>query len=117
MDIELLFSMSPLSFLSRDDSASSTFSYISPTEKISIKDLPESKGAEPGVCSVKIPQSLKNCNVYVEVVAGKITEAKPYYDNSLICQVKENFGQIKVLDRQTGKPIPKAYVKVNESVT
>ena len=63
MDIELLFSMSPLSFLSRDDSVSSAFSYISATETIELPNIPESNGAEPGLLKLDIPENLKNCNL------------------------------------------------------
>ena len=121
MDIELLFSINPTSFASGNgsgSSSSSSFTYVAPTERLKVK-LPKQKNSfAPGRYEVSIPEILKNCNVYVEVVGGSqtLTESKPYYDNQLFCQVKESFGQVRVLNRDTLEPVPKAYVKCYRQV-
>ena len=47
----------------------------------------------------------------VEVVAGGLRRAQPATANTLAVQVIESYGQVKVTKKETGKPLPKVYVK------
>jgi hypothetical protein len=50
--------------------------------------------------------------VLVEVVSAGQTRTVAYYSNSLIVQLSDNYGQLRVLDASTNQPLPKVYVKV-----
>ncbi|MEZ6058002.1 MAG: hypothetical protein R3C01_14985 [Planctomycetaceae bacterium] len=102
MDVELLFSRNP--FVQRFDG---NFASIKPNHSLSVK-LPKGKAEQ----SLNLPDALKNSNVLVEIVAGGQTKTQPYFSNSLVVQVVENYGQVKVTHRDTKRPVPKAYVKV-----
>ena len=61
---------------------------------------------------IRLPAELDNKNVLVEIVGAGQTKTQAYYSHSLSVQVIENYGQVKVTHQTTGKPVPKAYVKV-----
>jgi hypothetical protein len=50
--------------------------------------------------------------VLIEVRGGGITRRKAYYANSLAVQWIENYGQLKVTHKKTGRPLSTVYVKV-----
>ena len=102
MDVELLFSRNP--FVQQ---FSGQFSYIKPNLVQTIK-LPE----KTLVHTVALPEQFHSKNVLIELNAAGIRKAKAYYSNSLALQVIENYGQVRVTHAQTGKPLPKVYVKV-----
>eukprot|EP00456_Euglypha_rotunda_P016433 TRINITY_DN1542_c1_g1_i2.p1 TRINITY_DN1542_c1_g1~~TRINITY_DN1542_c1_g1_i2.p1 ORF type:complete len:2121 (+),score=552.63 TRINITY_DN1542_c1_g1_i2:3010-9372(+) len=106
MDVELLFSRNP--FVQK---FSGQFSSIKPNMSVDVK-LEPGDGKLLGEKSIPLPETLLNKNVLVEVVAAGQTKSEAYYSNSLVVQVIENYGQIKVTHQATGKPIAKAYVKV-----
>jgi hypothetical protein len=64
--------------------------------------------------SVPIPAQFNNANIFVEVVGpgAGLTRVQAYYSNSVSVQVIENYGQVKVIDKKTQRPLPKTYVKV-----
>jgi len=102
MDIELMFSRQPFV---KDHGGQ--FAYIQPNETQEIK-LP----AGGKSIAVELPKSLRNRNVMVEVVAGGKTRTQAYYSHSLVVQMMENYGQLRVTHQETGKPLAKTYVKV-----
>lgn len=53
-----------------------------------------------------------NMNMFIEVVAGGVSRCQPYYSNELAVQLIENYGQLKVCERKSGKALPGTYVKV-----
>jgi hypothetical protein len=61
-----------------------------------------------------LPAQFLNANVFVEAVApgGNLTRVQPFYSNSMNAALIENYGQLKVTARLTGRPLPKTYVKV-----
>jgi len=63
---------------------------------------------------VDFPDTFKNANVYIEIVAEGhgLTKLKSYYSNSLNVHTIEKYGQVKVLQRANGRPVPRAYIKV-----
>ncbi|WP_425615021.1 hypothetical protein NA78x_004909 [Anatilimnocola sp. NA78] len=101
MDVELLFSRNPF------QQVSGQFNSIRPNLSQEF-ELP----ADQRSFVLPLPPELTNRNVLVEIVAAGQTKTQAYYANSLTLQVIENYGQIRVTHQTTGKPVPKAYVKV-----
>ena len=102
MDIELMFSREPFV-----KDRGGQFAYIQPNQTQGIP-LPAGKKA----VEIDLPKELHNRNVMVELVAGGKTRTQAYYSHSLVVQVMENYGQLRVTNQETGKPLAKAYVKV-----
>jgi hypothetical protein len=102
MDIELLFSRNP--FVQQ---YSGQFSYIQPNET-QIVTLPA--GNSP--FEFELPESLHNQNVLVQITGGGQTKSQAYYANSMVVQLIENYGQLRVTSCNPGKPLPTVYVKV-----
>jgi hypothetical protein len=102
MDIELLFSRNPFV-----QEFSGQFSYIRPNVTHSLK-LP------PGQTQTRfaLPEALHNRNVLVEAVSAGQTRTAAYYSNSMVVQMSDNYGQLRVLNGDAGTPLPKVYVKV-----
>jgi hypothetical protein len=102
MDIELLFSRNPFV-----QGQSGQFSWIRPhlTETHTV-DGNESRLVVP------LPEKLRNRNVLVEVTAQGVRRWQPYYANSLRLQVHTDFGQLRVVDQSTNRPLSPVYVKV-----
>ena len=101
MDIELLFSRQP--FVQQQ---SDQFSFITPNRTDEV-ELPEGESS----CTFDLPDELHSANVVVEVVAEGIRKSQAYYAHRLMVQVIESYGQVKVLHRDTGAPLPRVYVK------
>jgi hypothetical protein len=59
-----------------------------------------------------LPEKFHNGNVMVEVTAGGVKKASMYTAHRMNVQVVENYGQVRVSEEETGKPLPKVYVKV-----
>ncbi|GAM26003.1 hypothetical protein SAMD00019534_091780 [Acytostelium subglobosum LB1] len=104
MDIELLFSSNP--FVQQE---LGQFLYISPNKKESfpLKEL-------SGTHIVKIPEEFKNSNIMVDCQSHGIHHNLTIYSNNLAVQITEKAGQLRVIEKQTKKPISKAYIKVYE---
>jgi hypothetical protein len=102
MDVELLFSRNP--FVQQ---YGSQFSTIKPNQSQELK-LP----AGQRKLEVPLPAALTSKNVLVEITAAGKTQALPYYANALELKLQENYGQLRVTDAASGKPLAKAYVKV-----
>ena len=110
MDIELLFSRNPFAQEHLDG-----FSMIRPnvTQTVKVKKgRGKAKSSAKGVHEFELSSKMKNRNVLVEVVAGDQAKSQPYFAHSLDVQTIEKYGQIHVTSEETGKPIPKSYVKV-----
>ncbi len=102
MDIELLFSRNP--FVQQ---YSDQFSFIRPNMTVDV-DLDAGKTAH----EFELPGRFHSSNVLVEIVGGGVKKSRPYFANSLAVQLVESYAQLRVTDRDTGKPLPRAYVKV-----
>jgi len=46
------------------------------------------------------------------VVAAGTSKASAYFANSMAVQVINNYGQVKITNAKSGKPLPKVYVKI-----
>jgi hypothetical protein len=101
-DIEQMFSSQP--FVS---DRGGQFAYIQPNSAQEIK-LPAGGKA----MTIDMPAELANRNVMVEIVAGGKTRTQAYYSNSLVVQLMENYGQLRVAAKDGGKALAKVYVKV-----
>ncbi|MGB2500164.1 MAG: hypothetical protein ACPIA2_10725 [Mariniblastus sp.] len=112
MDVELLFSRSPFAQDNLDG-----FSLIRPNFSQNI-ELDKKDGDAPAPVGGKrnhefeLPPKMQNKNVLVELVGGDQTRSMPYFAHSLDIQLVEKFGQLKVSEASTGKPLAKTYVKV-----
>ncbi len=102
VDVELLFSRSP--FVQQ---FGGNFASIKPNRFMEVA-LPH---GTPSM-TIDLPETLKNSNVLIEIVGAGETKTQPYFSNSLAVQIIENYGQVKVTQRETHKPVAKAYVKV-----
>jgi hypothetical protein len=102
MDIELLFSKNPFV-----QEVSGQFSIIHPNES-AVVDLMGSKSQSV----LDLPEKFRDQNVMVEMVGGGLTRSQAYYPHSLRIQILENYGQVKVAQETSGKPLAKVYVKV-----
>eukprot|EP01083_Nonionella_stella_P305531 1066243_1 len=113
INTEIVFSQNPFSMNNMNED--NPFSYIAANTSLDI-ELPQPK--HDGFTLeyvVKIPDELRNCDTIVECVSDTITICKAFYDHSLVTQIKENYGQIKVFkktDKNKIIPAMKAYVKV-----
>jgi len=101
MDIELLFSRNP--FVQQ---FSGQFSVIRPNHTQTIT-FP----ANASTHTFALPEQFRSSNVLIEIAAAGVKKAKAYYANSLVTQVIENYGQVRVTHAETTKPLPKVYVK------
>lgn len=102
MDVEFLFSTHP--FVQQ---GSGSFAYIKPNRR-EARDLPAGKSE----LVFDLPEELQNSNVLIEVRAGGVVRRQAYYANSLAVRWTETYGQLRVANRKTGKPLPTVYVKV-----
>jgi hypothetical protein len=106
MDIELLFSRNPFV-----QTHGGQFSLIRPNMTAKIA-LPKVGDGKLGKHSFTLPEQYATKNVMVEVVAAGLSKSDAYFANSMTVQVISNYGQVKVANAKTGKPLPKVYVKV-----
>ncbi len=102
MDIELLFSRNP--FVQQ---FSGEFSYIRPNKTVGLK-LPANKKTLEFV----LPEDFHSSNVLIEITGGGQTKTQTYYSHSLSVQVVENYGQLRVTNRDSKRSLSKVYVKV-----
>ncbi len=102
MDVELLFSRNPFV-----QAQTGQFAYIRPNETAVLK-LDPAKTA----LAFDLPEKFHNSNVMVEIIAAGVAKAQAYYANALALQVIETYGQVKITNEKTAKPLPKVYVKV-----
>jgi hypothetical protein len=102
MDVELLFSRNPFV-----QEVSGPFASIRPNLSQTVK-LPAGRVQT----ALALPQDLAGRNVLVEVSAAGKTVAHPYYANAMDVGLRENYGQLRVTDSTTSKPLSKVYVKV-----
>jgi len=112
MDVELLFSRSPFAQDNLDG-----FSLIRPnfSQQVALDNkVDDAKSQVPGrgIHEFELPVGMQNKNVLVELVGGDQTRSIPYFAHSLDIQLVEKFGQLKVSEASTGKPLAKTYVKV-----
>ncbi|MEM6673491.1 MAG: hypothetical protein AAF726_11660 [Planctomycetota bacterium] len=102
MDVEFLFSTNP--FVRGGDGA---FGFVQPNATQTV-ELPVGMTAT----SFAIPDEFRRSNLFVEVRGGGIARRATYFAGSVDVQGLERFGQVRVVEDGTAKPLPRAYVKV-----
>ncbi len=102
MDVELLFSRNPFV-----QEFSGEFSYIKPNDSATVN-----LNDKATLHSLPLPAKYHTSNVLVEIVGGGQTLSRAYYSNAMSVQVIENYGQVRVTQATTAKPLPRTYVKV-----
>ncbi|MFZ5950765.1 MAG: hypothetical protein ACOYXC_08665 [Candidatus Rifleibacteriota bacterium] len=102
MDIELLFSRQPFV-----QEVKGQFSVIKPNE-VQVVDL---KGAEPELV-IDLPARFADSNVMIEINGSGIMRTQAYYPHSLAVNLAEQYGQVRISQQKTGKPLAKVYIKV-----
>ncbi|OVE76015.1 hypothetical protein BVX97_02590 [bacterium E08(2017)] len=100
MDIELLFSRQPFV-----KDVGDQFTVIKPFKTDWVKLTGEKT-------DISVPAELKDRNLMIEVSSAGISRINAYYPNALKVDVVENYGQLKVADKKSGKALSKVYVKV-----
>ncbi len=102
LDVEFSFSTNPFV-----EKASGSFAYIKPNRS-DVVSLPSGMKE----LTFDLPQEFQQANVLVEARGGGITRRQPYLANTLAVQTIESYGQLQVVQAQTGKALPSVYVKV-----
>merc|ERR1719499_1247124 len=100
-----MFSTSPFSM----SGGQGNWNFITPTVSQTIE---LTRGPRVDVQNVELPKELQFSNVYVEVSGGSLLKSTSYFDSNLMVQLKQNFGQVRVYNKESRRPIKKAYVKV-----
>lgn len=102
MDIELLFSRNP--FVQHD---SDQFAQIKANHFEQVQ-LPAGQSTH----AIQLPEKLRNSNVLIEITGGGQVRSRAYYANSLTVQLADNYGQLKVVNADSNRPVPRTYIKV-----
>jgi len=103
-ELELMFSMYPF----QDENVS---------YKLMRPNIAESLEVEhDGTTNIGLPEILRDENTIVEMSAetkdGPIKVTKVAYDNQIEVNISFQYGQLRVLHKETRNPLSKAYVKV-----
>ena len=101
MNIELLFSRKPFV---RD--VGTQFTFIKPNRS----DVIRLSGDK--TIKINVPEELKDQNLMIEATAAGISRINPYYPNALKVDLIENYGQLRVADKKSGRPLSRVYIKV-----
>ena len=101
MEVELLFSRQPFAKNEADH-----FTLVSPDgeETIALKKADMQT-------TYRLPEKYRRKNVMIEIEAGGKRKAQAYYANRLNTELTPEYGRVRILDKITGKPLPKVYVK------
>lgn len=102
MDIELLFSRQPFM-----QDPSGRFSIIQPNHSERL-DLP----ADQTTHRFELPAEYRSSNTIVEIVGGGLRRSQANYAHDLGVRVIEQYGQVRVSERSSGRPLACVYVKV-----
>jgi len=111
INAELLFSRQP--FL-KDNTEG--FSYVKPIHQLEHR-VHKAGATEDQLNSfvkgeIPLPKQMDNKNMVMEVLSGDLQKFLTYYSNDLKVNILEQYGELKVTNIKTGKPLPKTYVKV-----
>jgi len=108
IDVEVLFSRTP--FLKSNNSE---FSYVKPCHVIE-KTFEVNPEGDANTTAVKIavPDHLKLMNMVIELTGEGKQLFQSYYASHLKVNILEAFGELKVHDQDTDKPLSSVYVKV-----
>jgi len=100
-DLEVLFSAHPF------QETNTSYKLILPNEHIRLELNPNHKEI-----IVELPMVLKENNTIIEVVTDTLEVVQLFNDNELDVQLAEDEGELRVLHKESGEPIHRAYCKV-----
>ena len=103
MDLEFLFSTSP--FVSGGDT--SRFAVIKPNHSAQLV-LDTKKRTH----NFELPGEFRKSDVLVQVTGAGLQRSVAVYANELEVDLVENYGRLEVRHAETGKALPKTYIKV-----
>ena len=113
MNTEILFSETPFININKNDKNQLSFNYIKPTKSIPVKLNKTNKFMD---YTLYIPTDFKNKNTFIQIcdTESSLECSKAFFDNELMIQVKQQYGQIKVYKKVGNSVVPakKAYCKV-----
>jgi hypothetical protein len=102
MDIELLFSRQPFM---QDQSA--RFSIVQPNHAARL-ELADDRTE----LRFDLPAEYRSSNTIIEIVGAGIRRSRANYAHDLGVRVIEQYGQLRVVERSSARPLARAYVKV-----
>lgn len=102
IDLEMLFTRSPFALAD-----TSVVAGVKPLATLTVTfDTAQSQ------VEVGLPAEFAARHVIVKAEAGGINRSGIRYASSLVAQLIERYGQVQVIGKADGKPLPKVYVKV-----
>jgi hypothetical protein len=102
VDVEFQFSTSPFA---RSEGEGAVFVRPQRADVVTL-------AADAGETVVEVPAELASQNLLVEVRGAGLVRRQAYYASTLDLQTLEGYGQLVVTSAETGKPLPRVYVKV-----
>ena len=99
---EALFSSDPFG-----RGQSTAFGFVEPERR----DRVELKAGD-GRIALEIPKELGGADLMVEVRGGGISRRVRHTMGSIVIQPIERFGELRVVGRESGEPLPRVYVKI-----
>jgi hypothetical protein len=103
VDVEFLFSTSPFT-----DGRNAGGALDLVPNRRDVIELP----ADANRLEIDLPAEFRNANVIVAAKAGPRTATTSSFEHQIDVRWAEDQGQLQVLDATTGRPLPRAYVKV-----
>jgi len=103
VDLEIMFSRQPFM---QDNSKDYSFVQANLLQEVNVK-----KSVDFATMFLDIPVNLENENLFIQFTSGAITKNITYFPTKMEIYVVSEFGQVKVADSVTHKPLSKVYVK------
>jgi len=109
IDAEILFSRTPFLKTNTEE-----FSYVKPCHVLEHADIQVDADGDANDRKTKIPvpEHLKLQNMVIEVTGEGKQLFRTYYATQIKVTLTEAYGELKVTEKESGKPLPRVYVKV-----
>ena len=108
IDAEILFSRTPFLKTNTEE-----FSYVKPCHVIDKEiDVNPDGDQNTQIVKVQVPDKLKLQNMVIEVNGEGKQLFRTYYATQIKVLLTEAFGELKVTEKDSGKPLSRVYVKV-----
>ena len=103
VDLEIMFSRQPFM---QENSKDYSFVKANLSQEVNV-----SKSSDFTSMNIDIPSSLENKNLFIQVTSGALTKNLTYFPTKMEIYVITEFGQVKVTDAVTQKPLSSIYIK------
>ena len=103
IDLEIMFSRQPFM---QENSKDYSFVKANLYQQVNVN-----KSSKFESMNIDIPLSLENKNLFIQVTSGAITKNLTYFPTKMDIYIISKFGQVKVTDTVTHKPISRVYIK------